>query len=376
MSLLGFGALFVILYAYAGYPLLVACLAGVAPRRPSRLADAALGDYEPTVSVCLAVHNGAQHLQAKLQSIQALDYPPEKLEVLIYSDGCTDETEQRVLELAALDPRVKLIQGPSRLGKPTALNRLRSEATGEVLLMTDVRQEIAPHALRSLLRELADPDTGCVSGSLVLKGETGAGVYWRYEKLIRGAEARIGSMVGVSGSIYVIRREDLQELPHDVLLDDMFVPLGVLKRRKRVTLSHDAEAYDLAYGDEQEFGRKVRTLAGNYQLVAKLPWLLIPGKNPVWFQFVSHKLLRLVCPWALAVLLVSSLALSLTPGGSELERGFWQLLALGQLLFYALAALGSRAGRLGALARTFVVLNLAAVVGLWRFLRKSQAVAW
>jgi hypothetical protein len=183
-------------------------------------------------------------------------------------------------------------------------------------------------------------------------------------------------MVGVSGSIYVIRREDLHELPHDVLLDDMFVPLGVVKRRKRVTLSHDAEAYDLAYADEQEFGRKVRTLAGNYQLVAKLPWLLVPGKNPVWFQFVSHKLLRLFCPWALAVLFGSSLFLSVTPAIADWERAFWQVLAVAQLLFYLLAALGARAGRLGKLARTFVVLNLAAVVGLWRFLRKSQAVAW
>jgi cellulose synthase/poly-beta-1,6-N-acetylglucosamine synthase-like glycosyltransferase len=324
----------------------------------------------------LAVHNGADHVLAKLQSLQALDYPAHKLEVLIYSDGCTDQTEQRVLECAAADPRVRLIQGAARVGKPTALNRLRAEATGEVLLMTDVRQALAPHALRALVRDLSDPDIGCVSGSLVLKGETGAGVYWRYERLIRGAEARLGNMVGVSGSIYAIRRDDLHELPSDVLLDDMFVPLRMVQRRKRVALAQEAEAYDWAYADEQEFGRKVRTLAGNYQLVAKLPWLLVPGKNPVWFQFVSHKLLRLVCPWALLVLLASSLVLATGPALSPLETGFWQLLATGQLVFYALAALGARAGRIGALARTFVILNLAAVVGLWRFLRKSQAVAW
>ncbi len=374
MHALGLGALFVILYAYAGYPLLVTAWAGVAPRR--RLKPTEPSDFEPTVSVCLAVHNGAAHVHPKLKSLQALDYPPHKLEVLIYSDGCTDETEQRVLELSALDPRVRLIQGSARLGKPTALNRLRAEATGEVLLMTDVRQALAPHALRALVRDLSDPEIGCVSGSLVLQGETGAGVYWRYEKLIRGAEARLGNMVGVSGSIYAIRREDLHDLPTDVLLDDMFVPLRMVQRKMRVALAHEAEAYDLAYADEQEFGRKVRTLAGNYQLMAKLPWLLVPGKNPVWFQFVSHKVLRLVCPWALLVLLASSLVLAASSGLSELERGFWQFLAAGQLVFYALAALGARAGRLGALARTFVILNVAAIVGLWRFLRKSQAVAW
>lgn len=371
MTALSYAALFVILYAYAGYPLLVSCWAGVSPHRSARR-----GGFEPTVSVCMAVHNGADYLRTKLRSIQQLDYPPVKLEVLVYSDGSTDGTEQLVRELAATDPRVKLISCAERLGKPTALNRLRAEAKGDVLLMTDVRQTLAPGALRALLHELSDPTIGCVSGSLVLNGGTGAGVYWRYEKAIRGAEARLGNMVGVSGSIYAIRREDMQDLPSDVLLDDMFVPLAMLQRRKRVALSHEAEAYDVAYADEQEFARKVRTLAGNYQLVAKLPWLLLPGKNPVWFQFVSHKLLRLLCPWALLALFVSSLSLATSRAVPDLERLLWSSLALGQILFYALALLGARAGRLGALARTFVVLNAAAVVGLWRFVRKSQAVAW
>jgi cellulose synthase/poly-beta-1,6-N-acetylglucosamine synthase-like glycosyltransferase len=371
MDTLSFGALFVILYAYAGYPALAVGLASVTPRRRSITRE-----FEPTVSVCIAVHNGAAYLPSKLQSLRELDYPPDKVEVLIYSDGSTDATDERVRELAAADPRVRLLRGSTRLGKPTALNRLFAEARGEVLLMTDVRQTLAPRALRALVRELADPDIGCVSGSLVLRGESGAGVYWRYEKLIRGAEARLGNMVGVSGSIYAIRREDFRELPSDVLLDDMFVPLCVLQRRKRVALSHEAEAYDHAYADDQEFSRKVRTLAGNYQLLAMLPWLLVPGKNPVWFQFVSHKLFRLLCPWALLVLLASSLVLAQSSAVAEPERWLWRGVAGGQLLFYALAALGARAGRLGALARTFVVLNLAAVVGLWRFLRKSQAVAW
>jgi len=183
-------------------------------------------------------------------------------------------------------------------------------------------------------------------------------------------------MVGVSGSLYAIRRGDLQALPSDVLLDDMFVPLLTAAARKRIVLSPDAEAYDEAYEDDREFERKVRTLAGNYQLIAKLPWLLIPFKNPLWFQFVSHKLLRLVCPFALLGLLSTSLTLALSPETAWPERGLWQVLVMGQLLFYALAVLGARAGRAGALARTFVVLNAAAVVGLWRFLRGSQQIAW
>jgi len=240
-------------------------------------------------------------LRQKLQSLQALDYPAERLQILIYSDGSTDGTEALAQDWAARDARVRLLSSPLRLGKPSGLNRLYAEATGEVLLMTDVRQQLAPGALRALLEPLSDPEIGCVSGSLVLSGEAGPGAYWLYEKFIRGCEARLGSMVGVSGSLYAIRREHFGELPHDLLLDDMFVPLQAARRRKRIVLAEAAEAYDRAYDDEQELGRKVRTLAGNYQLLAKLPWLLNPQQNPVWFQLVSHKLSRLLCPsrsWA------------------------------------------------------------------------------
>ncbi len=371
MTTFGVTLLLLLVYTYGGYPLLVAVWGRFLPRQASGSAD-----YEPTVSVCMTVHNGAEHVLRKLQSLQSLQYPPDKLEILVYSDGSTDDTERLVKEAAASEPRLRMVSGSQRLGKPAGLNRLRVEASGEVLLMTDVRQTLAPHALRALLYPLADPEIGCVSGSLVLEGTTGAGAYWHYEKFIRTSEARLGNMVGVSGSLYALRRADFQELPPDVLLDDMFVPLGLVGRRKRVVMCVDAEAYDEACVDEREFARKVRTLAGNYQLFAKLPWLLLPGKNPLWFQLVSHKLLRLVCPWALLGLLSASLLLAFEPGLPSWESSAWRGLLAGQALFYALAACGPRAGRVGSLARTFVVLNVAAVVGFWRFLRGSQAVTW
>lgn len=363
-------ALATLIYTYAGYPLLVALWARAAPRKFANRTD-----YEPSVSVCLAVHDGARELARKLESLLELDYPREKLEILVYSDGSRDATERIAREFSLREPRIRVLSNPVRLGKPAALNRLRAAAKGEVLMMTDVRQPLAPNALSALLEPLADPMVGCVSGYLVLAGENGAGAYWRYERFIRGAESRLGAMVGVSGSLYAVRSSDFGELPNDVLLDDMFVPLRLALQRKHVVLSEEARAYDEAYDDEREFARKVRTLAGNYQLVRKLPALLVPGKNPVWLQVVSHKLLRLVCPWALFVALVASIWLSFADS-SRAELVFWRTLALGQVLFYGLAALGSRAGRLGALARTFVVLNAAALVGLFRFLRGTQAVTW
>jgi cellulose synthase/poly-beta-1,6-N-acetylglucosamine synthase-like glycosyltransferase len=372
MSTLAFCLLLMLVYTYAGYPLLVALWSRLSPWAASSPG----GEFEPTVSVCIAVHNGASYLDRKLQSLRSLDYPPHKLEILLYSDGSTDQTEDLARALAESDARLRLLSHRERLGKPTGLNRLRAAAQGEVLLMTDVRQVLAPGALRALLRPLADPNVGCVSGNLVLAGSSGASAYWRYEKFIRGAEARLGNLVGVSGSLYALRRSDFPALPADVLLDDLFVPMEIVRLRKRVLFSVDAEAYDQACDDEREFERKVRTLAGNYQLVSKLPWLLLPGKNPLWFQLVSHKLLRLLCPWALFGLLGCSLLLATAPEPSFAEHAWWLGIAVAQLAFYALALLGARAGRVGALARTFVVLNGAALLGLWRFLRRSQAVAW
>jgi cellulose synthase/poly-beta-1,6-N-acetylglucosamine synthase-like glycosyltransferase len=325
----------------------------------------------------MTVYNGEKYVAAKLRSLQALDYPRQKVQILVCSDGSTDGTERIVQDFARADRRIALVRTGARVGKPTALNLISDVARGEVLVMCDVRQPLAPDALRGLLPPLADTAVGCVSGNLVLSGETGAGAYWRYEKLIRGSEARLGALVGVSGSLYAVRRAEMPKLPRDVLLDDMFVPLSIaLAGKKSVVFSEEARIFDEACDDDREFHRKVRTLAGNYQLVAKMPWLLLPQKNPLWLQMMSHKLLRLACPWALVTLFFASIALSFRSDLSPLALLLWRTLALGQIALYACAAAGARAGRIGALARTFTVLNAAAVAGLVRFVRNSQPVTW
>ncbi|HTM43407.1 MAG TPA: glycosyltransferase [Polyangiaceae bacterium] len=365
-------ALVVVLYTYAAYGALVIFLGKFAPK-PIR----GRADYEPTVSVCLAVHNGSQHITKKLLNLPELEYPPEKLEFLVFSDGSTDSTNRLVAELALLDPRIRLLVSERRCGKPAALNRMRAAASGEVLLLCDVRQLLAKKSLRSLVNSLSDPSIGCASGSLILTGNSGAGAYWRYEHLIRVSEARLGSTVGVSGCLYAVRRAEMPELPDDILLDDMYVPLRMaLSDRKRIVFAEGAQAYDDACDDEHEFPRKVRTLAGNYQLFAKLPSLLVPGVNPMWFQLTSHKLLRLLCPWALVVLFLSSGSLAWHSQLSALATVGWRAMFGAQVVFYALAMLGSRASRIGILPRTFVLLNVAALFGLWRFLRGTQAVTW
>ncbi|WP_437600830.1 glycosyltransferase family 2 protein [Sorangium sp. So ce590] len=374
MVIASFLAVAVLVYTYFGYPIVIGILARLWPAQ--RMEDPS---YVPTVTACIPVYNAASYLQAKVESLFALDYPRDKLEVLLYSDGSTDDTVLVARQLAERDPRVKVIVNEARRGKPIGVNTMLGVATGEVLLMTDIRQPLVPGALRALMRLLADPNAGCVSGNLVLKGSAGSGAYWRYENWIRLQEGRFRSMVGVTGPIYAIRRADMSQLPEGVILDDMWVPMRLRLEGRSILFAQDAIAYDDAFGDEREFGRKVRTLAGNYQLFSLLPALLVPFKNPSWFEIFSHKLLRLVCPWALVALLIASTAAWI---GAEASGDVsWTLYATramfgGQAAFYLLAALGGAAGKLGSLARTFVVLNAAAVVGLWRFVRGSQKVTW
>jgi Glycosyl transferase family 2 len=362
MNELGWIALAAIAYTYLAYPLLASALARWRAFQPNL--DLA---FEPSMSVCVAVHNGADYIGRKLDGLLDLDYPAHKIDFWICSDGSTDATVEIVARYAARDARVHLLVEARRAGKPTALNRLWTEATSDVLFMTDVRQRVSRGAARALVRPLADPRVGCVSGRVVLDGLAGSGVYWRYESWIRRAEATAGKSVGVTGPIYAMRRHDAPALPADVILDDVWVPLGLALAGRRNVVADDAEAREDAFSDGREFNRKVRTLAGNYQLLARMPRALVPALSPVWFRMWSHKVLRLVSPFALAVLLVSSF---------EAQGPVWRAFAVAQLAFYALAAVGPVAGLPARVARTFVVLNAAAVVGLWRYALGLQRVTW
>jgi cellulose synthase/poly-beta-1,6-N-acetylglucosamine synthase-like glycosyltransferase len=324
----------------------------------------------------VAAYNAEAYIEAKLQSLVGQDYPADKVEILVYSDGSTDGTESIVATWAQRDPRIHLIRGATRQGKPTALNCMREQATGEVLVVTDARQRVDPDALRALLFLLAAPEVGCVTGNLVLDGTAGSGVYWRYENWIRKQESRFRSVVGITGPLSALRRRDLGPLPVDLVLDDVWIPMQLRLRGARVLLAENAVARDQAFDDEREFGRKARTLAGNYQLFSRMPRLLLPVVNPSWFETVSHKITRLLCPWALLALLLACAAGAAGPTSQGLPRAVMRWLLLAQIAFYAMAGLGARAGRMGALARTFVVLNAAAAVGLWRFAAGRQRITW
>ena len=262
-------------------------------------------------------------------------------------------------------------------GKACGLNEAIPLAAGEVVIFTDVRQEFESCAIRLLMENFADPEVGCVSGALMLgnpeSGEAGRGMglYWRIEKKIRELESKSGSVVGATGAIYAVRRELLGEVPEGTILDDVYIPMQVVRQGRRVVFDERARAWDSPdLGSDREFSRKVRTLSGNYQLVQFAPWL-ISAENPLRFRFICHKLLRLAVPFALAVLLIASIVLS-----GPVYRG---ALAL-QALLYGLSLLAVLRLSLGPLARvsdaalTFVVLNSAAAVAFVNFITGRKAV--
>ena len=358
-------------YASAGYPMWLWLRSRWSPRPVRR------GRVEPTVSAVLVVRNEADVIAGKLQNLLSLDYPETKLNVIVVSDGSTDRTDALLQGLES-EPRVRVLIKPLSQGKAAGLNDAVKMADGEILLFTDARQKLESGALRRLVENFADPEVGCASGELMLgdphSGETGKGMglYWRLEKQIRELESAGGSVAGVTGAIYCARRHLFEFLPEGTILDDVLLPMHVVRKGFRVVFDSQARAWDAPdLGRSREFSRKVRTLTGNYQLLQLAPWLL-GSRNPIRFEFVSHKVLRLVLPFALLALLLASLSL---PGN------FYRAVLAAQIVFYALSAVGIAGLKIGPLsrgadaARIFVVLNSAAMVAFANFVSGRKA-AW
>lgn len=364
-------------YVYAGYPVLLGVWArlvtlgrgGAAPDAPRT--SAAL----PPVTVIIAARNEARRLPSRIENLLASDYPTDRLQIVVASDGSTDDTMDAVAPYA---PRVELIMLPPG-GKAQALNAAAAKARHPILVFADARQRFAPDTIRRLVRHFDTPSVGAVSGELVLDCERadaadreradvrvgpyatnaqpphassravgtglqaggtstigeGVGAYWKYEKWLRRREAIVGSTLGVTGAVYAMRRSLWQPLPADTILDDVLGPMRIVLRRYRVLFDSTAVAFDEAAKDvAAETQRKVRTLAGNFQLLALEPRLLVPVVNPVWLQFMSHKVGRLAVPYALVAVFVSS---------AWLAAASWLYASAfaAQLAFYGLAAYGA-----------------------------------
>src|SRR5882762_2009059 len=369
MKLLFWSSFALVFVAYAGYPIWLYFKSRFLPR-PVRRAS-----ILPSVTILLAVHNEEKCLQAKLHNLAAMDYPADRVEVIVFSDGSKDETGKILTAWENANQRTVIL--PSHHGKATALNHGVAGAKGEIIFFTDARQIIASDALKNLVANFGDPSVGCVSGELIIEEHRssafagGVGLYWRLEKKIRDWEGLAGSMVGATGAFYAVRKHLLLPLPQEMILDDVYIPFEVVRQGQRVVFEPKALAWDdLKPDPKQEFRRKVRTLIGNYQLLQLAPWVL-KRSNPLRFQFIFHKLLRLLVPIALVGLLLSTF---------WLRKEIYELALLLQLVFYSLAALSIFRGKIGIVSRlsdislTFIVLNTAAAVAFIYFITRRKAV--
>lgn len=362
-------------YAYAGYPLLLALRTARRKSPPRRHSPCNL----PPLSLLIPVRDEADSIGAKLENSLRLDYPRDRYEVVVVSDGSTDQTDS--IASSFLDRGVKLIRLESPRGKPAAINRALPLLSGELVVFTDATAIFEAGALLRLAEAFADPGVGAASGELILReeaegeGEVRIDFYWRLEKFIRKSESRISSCAGATGAIYAVRRTLVRPLPEDSLLDDLLIPLEVLRNGYRVVFVEQARAWETrSTGIKNEFRRKVRTLAGNYQAFRRQPWSLFPGRSPIAFFLISHKLLRLFSP----LLLLTALAASALGAGILLRSAFFA-----QILFYLAAALGwvraragKKPGRITAAPLAFTLLNLAALKAFLLAVILRRAPSW
>lgn len=364
-------------YSYFGYPLMIRWLARNNSLQANPLVP--LNEDCPSVTVLIVAYNEQQAIERKVLDCLSQDYPADKLSVLVVSDGSTDNTVRSVRNLA--NERAIVLERSERRGKAACINAGMAQITDSIVVLADTRQRLSDRAVRSLVGHLSDPQTGVVAGQLAFEGDNsewfarGIDAYWQRETQLRKDEAGLHSVIGVSGALYAMRREAFQPIPESTILDDVLIPMNAVMQGFRVKFCAAAKAYDQPSANvSNEQRRKIRTLAGNFQLVCLRPGLLNPLRNPVALQFVSHKVLRLITPIAMLGVFVASVLLAST-------HWLFGAFVLAQVLGYLLAFvpesfLGITQIRIVRLIRTFVLMHWFVVLGFFEFLTNRQAHLW
>lgn len=367
-------AIALVIYTYIGYPVQLWLTSRLLPKPVQR------GSQTPEVVMIVVGHNEAHRIEAKIRTCLNQDYPADKLSVLVVSDGSTDRTHDIVNGFN--DAQVQLLACPTRRGKAACLNDGVAHTQAPIIVFTDARQRLHPQAVAKLVANFSDPSIGAVSGELEFEQDDGTpfaegiGAYWLYEKFIRNREALTGSVVGVTGALYAIRRQCFNPIPAETILDDVAIPMLAAMQGWRVSFESGAMAYDAPSSDAaKEKIRKVRTLAGNFQLISLFEGLLNPWRNPLWGRFVAHKMLRLACPLALLIALLSHSVLAWSEPG--FYRWSWFVHIAGYFaLMAALAIPALQRNKVLRLAVTFAHLNVFVVLGFLSFMTQKQSHLW
>ena len=363
----GVAALF---YTFLGYQLLIQILSKLCPKKP------AIRDWTSPPSLCVVVAacNEEKRIGTRINNLLASDYP--SLRILVVSDGSTDSTAQRVIDIK--NQKIQLIVSPNRSGKPACLNLALAQVTEEIVVFADARQRFATDTISRLVAHFSDPKIGAVSGSLEIDpsvSTTGQGVdaYWRLERSLRSAESKLDSCIGCTGAVYAIRRELFQTIPEDTILDDVVIPMKIAMQGYRVIFEPAALAIDpQPLEPKLECSRKTRTLAGNFQMLIRYPEWLLPWRNRLWWQLISHKYLRLSGPPVLLLVFFANLGMAGIP--------IYRFLFAAQFMFYLLAfagmIFGSRKYALFHMPAGFVFLNAMIVRGFLHFLKGTPTGVW
>jgi cellulose synthase/poly-beta-1,6-N-acetylglucosamine synthase-like glycosyltransferase len=318
-----------------------------------------------SVSVVIATREPPELVAARVRNLLTTSYPRERVEVVIAVDrdsphateayrraiDATDAAEHEAVPLGAGPATVRLVRARAAPGKSAALAGGVSVASGEIVVFADSAQQFRPDAIGHLVAYLGDARFGAVSGRLCATFDeepaSVLGAFWSYETLLRNLEARVHSIPAVTGAIYALRRSLWRTPPHGLICDDLYVPMSVIRSGARVGYCDAARAYDpRTFTATQELNRKVRTLTGMIQMCAWQPWILAPWRNPIWVQFVCHKLIRLATP-LLAGLFAAGVAWELAAAGWLQDAVAGAILGAGTALI-ALDLRRPGAGRLAA----------------------------
>lgn len=363
-------SLVMITLSYFGYPLILCLLSGFKKKLPQR------EEIEPQVSLLIPAYNEEAVIKEKLENSLSLDYPKEKLEVILILDECTDNT----MEIASryIAQGIKIFEQKPRRGKMAALNLAVPQAKGAILVFTDANSMYEKGALRKLVRNFADEKIGCVCGELKytsssLVGE-GEGLYWKYEKFVKEKESQWLSVLVVNGSIYAIRKQ-LYEPVEETLADDFVVPMRIA--RKGYGLVYEPEAVTVektAQSTKDEFNRKVRIVSQGLKATFAISGTIL--SSGLWrnFQFMFHKFIRWLAPLFLIIMLIAN--------GFLLKNRVYQLIFFGQMLFYLFSLTGyflqERKIKIKNFSAPFYfcMVNLAALIGILKFLTGGIKGTW
>ncbi len=364
-------------YAYVGYPMVV-WLASRG-RRDAWVQTDLLADRDPLpfVSLVIAAYKEERYILSRLNNAIALDYPGDKLEILVGCDGNEDGTGD--LTRTFRDHRVRLIQFPQRRGKASVLNDVIPQAQGEIVVFSDANTMMHPQALRRLVRHFRNDNVGGVCGKLELTdpltGQNVDGAYWKYENFLKGCEARLGALLGVNGGIYALRKPLYQPLAANTIIDDFVIGMRVHQQGRGLLYDATAVAYEETPETVgAEFHRRARIGAGGFQSLMWLASLLSPRHGWLAFCFLSHKVVRWCCPAFLLTALVTNACL--------LRQPAYVALMAAQIGFYIAAFVGLRLPhgqgwqRPFRLPAMFVSMNLALAVGFWRWIKGIRSGTW